>query len=128
MLTCWDQVEEIFWFTTCFNFKKGAESPVPSSEFQRLKSEFFIQFNLRCSFYCTSYSKGSIVLYMFNFGIGTFVIRLVTDDVTVVKMWSYERFVNSEKGLSGKGIRKSFYDSNPFICFQNFCINIIMKI
>ena len=69
MLTCWDQVEETFWFTTCFNFKKGAESPEPSSEFQRLKSQFFIQFSLRCSFYCTSYSKDSIVLYMFNFGL-----------------------------------------------------------
>ena len=82
---------------------------------------------MRCSFYCTSYSKGSIVLYMFNFGIKTFVIRLVID-VTVVKMWSYKTFVNSYKGLSGKGIRKPFDDSNPFICFQNLCINMIMEI
>ena len=104
MLTCWDQFEEIFRFPTCFNFKKGAELPEPSSEFQRLKSQFFIQFSLRCSFYCTSYSKGSIVLYMFNFGTKTFVIMLVIDDVTVVKMWSYERFVNSQKGVCGKGI------------------------
>ena len=128
MLTCWDQVEEIFWFTTCFNFEKGAESPEPSSEFQRLKSQFFIQFSLRSSFYCTSWSKGSIVLYMFNFDTKTFIIRLVIDDVTVVKMWSYERFVNSSKGRSGKGIQKPFYDSNPVICFQNFCINMIMEI
>ena len=37
MLTCWDQVEKIFWFTTCFNFKKGAELPEPSSEFGSTK-------------------------------------------------------------------------------------------
>ena len=93
MLTCWDQVEEMFWFTTCFI---GAESPEPSSEFQRLKSQFFIQFSLRCSFYCISYSKGSIVvLSMFTFGTKTFVISLVIDDITEVKTWSYERFVNS---------------------------------
>ena len=95
MLTCWDQVEEIFWGTTCFNSKKGAELPEPSSEFQRLKFQFFIQFSLRCSFCYTSYSMGSIVLYMFDFGTKIFVIRLVIDDVTVVKMWSYERFINS---------------------------------
>ena len=66
MLTCWDQVEEIFWFTTYFNFKKGAELSEPSSEFQRLKSQFFIQFSLRSSFYCTSYSKGSIDLHVIS--------------------------------------------------------------
>ena len=127
MLTCWDQFEKIFRFTTCFNFKKGAESPEPSSEFQRLKSQFFIQFSLRCSFYCTSYSKGSIVLYMFNFGTKTFIIRLVIDDVTVVKMWSYERFVNSQKGVCGKGIWKPFYNSDLLTGFWNVCFDMIIE-
>ena len=72
MLTCLHQVEEIFWFTTCFDFKKGADSPEPSSE-----------------------RRSSIVLYTFNFGAKTFIIRLVIHDVTVVKMWSYERFLDS---------------------------------
>ena len=88
ILTCWDQVEEIFWFTLCFNSKKCAELPELSSKFQRLKS----QFSLRCSFYCTRFFlllffvyfffvKGSILLYMFNFGTKAFIIRLVIDDV-----------------------------------------------
>ena len=35
-----------------------------------------------------------IVLYMFNFGTKTFIVRLVIDDVTVVTMLPYERFVH----------------------------------
>ena len=129
MLTCWDQFEEIFWFTTCFNFKKGAESPEPSSEFQRLKSQFFIQFSLRCSFYCTSYSKGSIVLYMFNFGTKLLLLgwsKMMPQQSRCGLMKDLQ--IVKRDFLGRVFIRKSFYDSNPFICFQNFCINIIMKI
>ena len=85
MLTCWNQVEEILWFTTSFDFKKGAESLEPSSE-----------------------RRSNIELYMFNFGTKTFIIRLVIDDVAVVKMWSYERFANSQKEVSWNGIRMFF--------------------
>ena len=65
---------------------------------------------------------------MFNIGTKTFIIKLVIDDVTVVKTCSYERFVNSSKGVSGKGIRKPFYGFNLFICIQNFYINMVMEI
>lgn len=36
-----------------------------------------------------------VVIYKFNFGTKTFFISLVKDDVTVVKMWTYERFVDN---------------------------------
>ena len=95
ILAYWDQVEKIFWFNNCFIFKKGEMPPVPSSKPCKLMPKFLIQLSLRCSFYCTSYSKGSIVPNTFNFGTKALITRLVIDDVTVVNMWFYESFIDS---------------------------------
>ena len=90
ILTCWYQIEEVFWFTICFDLEKYAKLPKPSFKSQKFKVQLFTQLRLRCSFYCTSYNKGNLALYMFIFDTKTFIIRLVIDDVTVVNMWSYE--------------------------------------
>ena len=86
---------DLFWLTTYFDFKRGAESPESSSKAERLKPQFITQLSKRCSFYCTSYIKGRVVLSAFNFVTKSFIIRLVIDDVTVTKMWSYKRFVDN---------------------------------
>ena len=73
-------------------------------------------------------SKGSIVLYLLNFGTRTSIVWLVIYNTTVIKMWSNERFIDSCKGLSWKNMWKPFNDSNSLICFWNFYINMLTKI
>ena len=41
MLTCWDKFAKIFRFTTCSNFKKGAESPEPLQIIAEIKDLIF---------------------------------------------------------------------------------------
>ena len=44
---------------------------------------------------------------MFNFGTKIFIIRMVIDDVTTFKMWSYEQFVDKME-LLGR-VLESFF-------------------
>ena len=134
MLNCWNQVEEIFWFFICFDFRKGAQSPESSSKFWRLKP-FFMQFSMRCSFYCTSYSKDSIVLYKFNFDTKTFIVRL---ELTVIygyieyisldcqsftKFWVHPKMhKNYKKHLNLNSTRKKnqTFKFSEFSLFNNY--------
>ena len=72
---------------------------------------------MTCSFYCTK--KGSTVLYTFNFGTKTFNIGHRWCHGS--QDWSYDRFVDSSKGVFWKGVRKLSYDSSPVICFRKTC-------
>ena len=49
----------------------------------------------------------------------TFIIRLIINEITIVNIWSYERFINSNN-LWNSGAK---YVSNKMLrCFHNFSI------
>ena len=67
--------------------------------------QLIVQLSLSSS-YCTSDGKSGIVqfCYSFNFATKTFIVWLVIYNITVIKMWPNELFVDSYKGLSWKNM------------------------
>ena len=59
---------------------------------------------------------------MFNFGTKTFTIRLVIDDVLVVKIWFYERFVDVKREFLGRIFGSFFMIPIPLFAFEIFAL------
>ena len=57
-----------------------------------------------------------------------FVIRVVIDDVTLMKMWSYERFVNSSGDFLGRVFESHFMIPISLFAFKFFCVYVIVEI
>ena len=72
--------------TSTFNFPKGRKFSEPSSKFKKLWSYFIVKFRSRCSFNSTSVCKESTE--HFNLLIKTFIIWLIIDQITIIKIRS----------------------------------------
>ena len=72
------QSVKILRMTSRFNLMKNTKA-----EFQLFRNKFFINFQLRYSFSTGSYSKSSIILKLVT---GTFIIRLITNEITIVNI------------------------------------------